>query len=179
MTTTDKGVTYQGKHLTILGHHVGVGDMAPGFRLVEQDLTDITLGTFSDRPLVLSVVPSIDTSTCALQTRCLTNITKQYGGRVTVLTISLDLPFAQTRWRDAQGSQEMRFASDYKYRTFGLGYGVYIEELGLLARAVFVVSANGHIEHAEYVSDLSHEPNYQRLNEVLSKTPQAQRSVSA
>jgi len=123
-------------------------------------ISDLRCAAYHGKILVLSVVPSLDTPVCATQTRTFNQRATQLGQDVTVLTVSMDLPFAQKRFCGAEGIERVVTASDYKHRAFGAAFGVLIKELGLLARAVFVLDRQGQVVHAEYVPEVTHEPNY-------------------
>lgn len=160
MTERANVATFKGGPLTLLGPEIKVGDPAPDFKLVGNDLADINSASLGGKVLVLSVAPSIDTPVCAAQTRTFNERAAGLSDDVVILSISLDLPFALGRFCGAEGIERVRTASDYKYRSFGEAYGVYIRELGLLARAVFVVGRDGKVVHAQYVPEVTNEPDY-------------------
>ena len=160
MTTRSGAVTFKGKPMTLVGAEVKVGDDAPHFKLVGNDLADIECRSFHGKVRVLSVAPSIDTPVCATQTRTFNQEAADLSKDVVVLSVSLDLPFALTRFCGAEGIERVITTSDYKYREFGEAYGVLISELGLLTRAVFVVNRENKIIHAEYVAEVTSEPDY-------------------
>jgi len=153
-------VAFQGKPLTLVGPALEIGSEAPQFTLTANDLSDLRSDAFGGRVLVLSVVPSLDTPLCATQTRTFNQRATQLSERVAILTVSMDLPFAQKRFCGAEGLQRVITASDYKHRAFGPAFGVLIKELGLLARAVFVVDTRGKVVHVQYVPEITHEPDY-------------------
>jgi thiol peroxidase len=153
-------VTMQGKPLTLIGPALTVGGTLPGFVLTANDMSDLSSASYEDKVLVLSVVPSLDTGVCALQTRTFNQKASKLSEDVVILTVSMDLPFAQKRFCGAEGIDRVITASDYKHRSFGPSFGVLIKELGLLARAVFVVDRSGTVRHVEYVSEISQEPSY-------------------
>ena len=128
-------------------------------------MADITYDAYKGEVLVISVVPSLDTPTCSLQTKRFNKEVTTFGDHVKVLTVSMDLPFAQNRWCGAEGVSNVKTASDYKYRGFGEAYGVLMSEMGLLARAVFVINKSGKVVYVDYVTEMSAEPNY---DEVIS-----------
>jgi thiol peroxidase len=165
--TSNQHITWKGKPLTVLGRELHVGEKAPPLRLVGNDLQDITSEQFKGKRLVISVVPSLDTSTCAVQTKRFNQEAEKYAVDVVILTVSEDLPFAQARWCGAEGVKNVITASNYKYRNFGDDFGVHIQDLGLLARAVFVVDQSNTITHVEYVENLSAEPDYAAVMKVL------------
>ena len=160
MTERANAITFKGKPLTLLGPEIKVGDRAPDFKLVGNDLADIDSASLRGKVRVLSVAPSLDTPVCAAQTRTFNKEAAGLSEDVVILSVSLDLPFALARFCGAEGIERVLTASDYKYRTFGEAYGVYIRELGLLARAVFVIDRNETIVHAEYVPEVTQEPDY-------------------
>lgn len=161
MNATNTNITWQAKPLTIRGKALKVGDAAPNFRLVNAQLEDVTLKDFAGESIVLSVVPSLDTSTCDAQTKRFNSEAYKSLEGIKIITVSLDLPFAQSRWCENAKCEQVTTLSDYKYRTFGEQYGVYIEELGLLTRAIFVIDQNGTLRHVEYTKNISDEPNYE------------------
>ena len=159
--------TFKGSPLTLLGPRIKVGDQAPHFKLVGNDLADIDCATFHGKVRVLSVAPSLDTPVCATQTRTFNRAAIDLSQDVVILSISLDLPFALARFCGAEGIERVITASDYKYRSFGEAYGVSIRELGLLARAVFVINKDDRVVHAEYVSEVTNEPDYAAALEAV------------
>jgi thiol peroxidase len=153
-------VTIHGNPLTLLGPELKPGDKAPDFTLTDNELGPKTLADFAGRVLILSAVPSLDTPTCDLETRRFNTEAAGLGADIKILTVSMDLPFAQKRWCGAAGAEAVVTLSDYKTAGFGEAYGVLIKELHLLARAVFVVDRAGVIKHVEIVKELASEPDY-------------------
>ncbi len=160
MIERSNAATFKGKPVTLVGPEIKVGNEAPHFRLVGNDLADIECKSFHGKVRVLSVAPSIDTPVCAMQTRTFNKEAIGLSEDVVVLSVSLDLPFALKRFCGAEGIERVITASDYKYRDFGEAYGVFIRELGLLTRAVFVINREGKVIHAEYVAEITSEPDY-------------------
>ncbi len=157
-----KGViTFKGNPMTLVGKEVKPGDRLPSFKVTGQDLGDITDKDFAGNVLVLSVVPSVDTPVCATQTRRFNEKAADLSDDVVILTVSMDLPFAAKRFCAAEGIEAVKTGSDYKYQSFGDAFGVHIKELGLLSRAVFVADKNGKITHAQYVGEVTNEPDYE------------------
>ena len=152
-------VTFGGNPVTLVGHEVKVGDQAPNFTVIDNDLNEKTLSDFKGVRLISSV-PSLDTGVCDAQTRRFNEEAGKIDG-VTVLTISVDLPFAQKRWCGASGLDHVITLSDHRDLSFGEAYGVVIKELRLLSRAVFVVNSNDEITYVEYVDEVTHHPNYE------------------
>ncbi|BDV01166.1 putative thiol peroxidase [Thermodesulfomicrobium sp. WS] len=153
-------VTFHGKPLTLIGPELRVGDKAPDFRAVDNDLKPTTLADFAGKVVVLSAVPSLDTPVCDMETRRFNMEAQKLGDGVQILTVSMDLPFAQKRWCGQAGVQNVRTLSDYQEASFGSAYGVLIDGLRLLARAVFVVDQEGVIRFVHIVPELTHEPDY-------------------
>jgi len=156
-------VTFQGKPLTLLGNEVPVGQTAPDFVVLDADLSEVRFSSFRGRVCVISSVPSLDTPVCDVQTRRFNLEATRLGDAVEVLTISMDLPFAQKRWCAAAGIDRVRVFSDHRDAAFGLAYGVLIKELRLLARAVFVVDGRGILRYKQVVEELSEEPDYESV----------------
>jgi thiol peroxidase len=153
-------VTFKGNPVTLLGNEVKVGDQAPNFSVLANDLSTVTLENSKGTVRLISVVPSVDTPVCDQQTRRFNEEAASLEG-VTVLTVSVDLPFAQKRWCGAAGIEKVQTVSDHRDLSFGINYGVAIKELRLLARAVFVIDKNDKVTHVEYVSEVTNHPNYE------------------
>ncbi|WP_017726575.1 thiol peroxidase [Halalkalibacterium ligniniphilum] len=158
-------ITFKGNPVTLLGKEVKVGDKAPDFKVLANDLSEVTLNDTKGRVRLISVVPSIDTGVCDAQTRRFNEEAANLGD-VAVLTISVDLPFAQKRWCAAAGIEQVQTLSDHRDLSFGQAYGVAIEELRLLARAVFVVNSNDEVTYVEYVSEATNHPDYEAAIEA-------------
>ena len=159
----------KGKPLTLLGTGVEVGGPAPDFEVVANDLSPVKFSSFRCKICLISSVPSLDTSVCDLQTRRFNEQAKALGGDIIILTISMDLPFAQKRWCGAAGVQNLQTLSDYRTAQFGSAFGVLIKELRLLARAVFVVDAKGIVRYIQIVDELTKEPDYNSAIEAVKK----------
>ena len=155
-----KTVTMKGRPFTLVGKQVKVGDSAPDFEVLANDLSPVKLSSFRGKVVVISSVPSLDTAVCDLQTRKFNEQAAALGDGVAVLTISMDLPFAQKRWCGAAGIENLQTVSDYRNAEFGRAFGLLIQEFRLLARAVFVVDAEGIIRYKQIVSELTKEPDY-------------------
>jgi thiol peroxidase len=154
-------VTMKGEPLTLLGNPVKVGDRAPDFVVVANDLSTVNFSSFQGKVCIISSVPSLDTSVCSVQTRRFNEQASRLGPEVVTLTISMDLPFAQKRWCHAEDVENLQTLSDHRETSFGGAFGVLIKELRLLARAVFVVDKDGIIRHMQIVNELTNEPDYQ------------------
>jgi thioredoxin-dependent peroxiredoxin len=153
-------VTFKGNPVTLLGPELKVGDKAPDFTVLANDLSPVTLDSSKGSVRIISVVPSVDTGVCDMQTRRFNEEAAKLDG-VKVLTVSVDLPFAQKRWCGAAGVENVQTLSDHRDFSFGTAYGVAIKELRLLARAVFVVDRNDQIVYVEYVPEVTNHPDYE------------------
>ncbi|GMU92418.1 MAG: putative thiol peroxidase [Candidatus Hydrogenedentota bacterium] len=160
MTERTGELTFKGSPLTVIGKKLNVGDKAPDFTLLANDLSPVTLATDAGKVRIVSVVPSLDTPVCDTQTRKFNESVAQFGGKVVCYTVSADLPFAQKRWCGNAGVQNVVTLSDHRDMNFGNAYGTHIKELRLEQRAVFVIDGNGVVQYAEYVPEVAQEPNY-------------------
>ena len=153
-------ITFKGNPFTLLGPELKVGDKAPDFAVVDNGLAPVSLASSAGRIRIISSVPSLDTPVCDTETRRFNQEAAGLPGDVVVLTISLDLPFAQKRWCGAAGIDKVTTLSDYRERSFGQNYGVLIKELLLLTRAIFVVDGQGVIRYIQIVPEVTSEPDY-------------------
>jgi thiol peroxidase len=166
-------VTFKGNPLTLAGNEVKAGQQAPDFKLHFFDsakgMQTITLADVKGKPTILSVVPSLDTPVCQMQTKKFNEELGKLGDKINALTISLDLPFAQNRFCGAENIKNIRSASDYQDRSFGNNWGMLIEELKILARGTYVLDPSGKVVYAELVKEVTQEPNYQAALDALKK----------
>jgi len=153
-------VTMRGNPMTLAGRALKVGDKAPDFEVTGNDMKPVKFSSFSGKACIISAVPSLDTPVCDMETRRFNKEAAGLGPDVVILTISMDLPFAQKRWCGAAGVERVITLSDYKTAGFGTSYGVLIKELRLLARAVFVVDKKGVIQYIQIVKEVADEPDY-------------------
>jgi thioredoxin-dependent peroxiredoxin len=153
-------VTMKGKPVTLLGQAVKVGQKAPDFEVTANDLSPVKFSSFTGKVCIIASVPSLDTAVCDLETRKFNEKAAELGSDVVVLTISMDLPFAQKRWCGAAGIKNVQTLSDYREASFGNAYGVLIKDLRLLARAVFVVDKKGVVRYLQIVPEIATEPDY-------------------
>jgi thiol peroxidase len=153
-------VTMKGKPVTLVGQAVKVGQKAPDFEVTANDLSPVKFSSFAGKVCIIASVPSLDTSVCDMETRKFNEKAAQLGSDVVVLTISMDLPFAQKRWCGAAGIKNIQTLSDYRDASFGNAYGVLIKDLRLLARAVFVVDKKGVVRYLQIVPEIATEPDY-------------------
>src|SRR5438105_5061659 len=164
-------ITFKGAPLTLAGNEVEEGQAAPDFKVnyFEGGMKQITLADVKGKPAIISVVPSLDTAVCAMQTKKFNDQLASLGNRVNALTVSMDLPFAMNRFCGAEGIKNMRVGSDYQDRNFGTNWGMLIEELKILARGTFVLDPNGTIVYAEQVKEVTEEPKYEASMAALKK----------
>ena len=153
-------ITMRGNPLTLLGPALGVGDRPEDVTLLDNDLAPVALSSFSKKVRVISSVPSLDTPVCDMETRRFNEEAGSLGNEVSIITVSMDLPFAQKRWCGAAGVDKVITLSDHRDAAFGESYGVLIKELRLLARAVFVLDREGVIRYLEIVKEVADEPDY-------------------
>jgi thiol peroxidase len=155
-------VTMKGNPITLIGKEVKVGQKAPDAELVANDLSVVKLSSVRQgKVCIITAVPSLDTPVCDLETRRFNTEAGNLGDDIVVVTISMDLPFAQTRWCGAAGVRNVQTLSDHRDAAFGKAYGVLIKDLRLLARTVFVVDKQGVVRYVELVKEIASEPNYQ------------------
>ena len=159
--------TFKNNPVTLLGNEVKVGDKAPDFTVLANDLSPVTLKDSEGKIRLFSVVPSLDTGVCDAQTRRFNEAAAELGDNVVIYTVSMDLPFAQKRWCGAAGIESVQTVSDHREGSFGQAYGVLIESLRLLTRAVFVVDAEGTVTYVEYVPEATNHPNYDAAIEAV------------
>ncbi|MBP1968900.1 thiol peroxidase [Virgibacillus natechei] len=152
-------VTFKQNPVTLVGSELKVGDQAPDFTVVSNEMNDVSLNDYKGNVKLISVVPSIDTGVCSEQTKRFNEEADKIDN-VQILTISMDLPFAQTRWCAANGIKKLDTLSDHRDGDFGEKYGVLIKELRLLSRSIFVVDSNDKITYVEYVEEVTNHPDY-------------------
>jgi thiol peroxidase len=161
------GITsFMGKPVTLLGPALKVGDIAPDFRVMDTALKSVTLADFKGKTKIFSAVPSLDTPVCDTETRRFNQEAAKLPDSIVVLTISLDLPFAQIRWCASSGIDRVTILSDYQDRSFGLAYGVLIKELKLLSRSIFVVDGDDTITYIQHVPEITAEREYSAVLEA-------------
>jgi len=153
-------ITFKGNPMTLVGPELKVGDAAPDFNVVDNSLAPVNLASYGGKIKVISAVPSLDTPVCDTETRRFNQEAAGLPGEVALLTVSVDLPFAQKRWCGAAGIDRVVTLSDYRDRSFGLAYGVFIDELKLLARSIFVVDGGNVIRYIQHVPEVTQEPDY-------------------
>ena len=159
----------KGGPLTLVGSEVNVGEAAPDFEVLANDLSPVKLSSFRGKTCIISSVPSLDTPVCDGQTRRFNEEATKLGADVVVLTISMDLPFAQKRWCGAAGVENVQTLSDHRDGAFGAAFGVLIKEFRLLARAIFVLDRNGVVRYIQVVPELTNEPDYELALNALKE----------
>ncbi|NBV46081.1 MAG: thiol peroxidase [Planctomycetia bacterium] len=165
-------VTFKGNPLTLVGDEIKVGSPAPDFDLASygaSGMQHIRKADLLGKPVFISVVPSLDTPVCQVQTRAFNQRLAGLGDKVHALTVSLDLPFAMNRFCGAENITAMKTGSDYMDRSFGTRFGVLIDELKILARAVFILDAQGTVRYAQVVKEVASEPDYDTAVAALEK----------
>lgn len=160
-------VTFGGKPVRLVGRHCEVGEKAPSFTLVDGSLQCVPSERFYGKVRIYSVFPSVDTPVCSLQNIRFNREAAQLGDDVVVLSVSVDLPFAQKRFCAAEGIDRVYVLSDYRELDFGLKYGFVLEGYRLLARGVVVVDRDDTVRYVEYVPEVSHEPDYEQVLHVV------------
>jgi thioredoxin-dependent peroxiredoxin len=153
-------VTFAGNPLTLVGSEVKVGDKAPAFTVVDKDLREVKLSDFAGKVKIISVTPSLDTPVCDLQARKFNAEADTLGDQVSILNISMDLPFAIARFCTNAGIEQIRTLSDHRDASFGNSYGVLIKELRLLSRAIFVIDQSDIVRYLEIVPEITNQPDY-------------------
>jgi thiol peroxidase len=151
--------TLKGKPYTLIGPELKAGDAAPDFSVVDTTLQPVDLAKTAGKVRIFSVVPSLDTPVCDMQTKRFNDEAAKLPG-IAIYTVSMDLPFAQKRWCGAFGVDNIKMVSDHKDGSFGSSYGTLIKELRIESRAIFVVDKDNKIRHAEYVKEVGDHPNY-------------------
>lgn len=169
MTVVERNniVTMKGNPLTLLGTDVAIGQPAPEATIIANDLSEVKISSFFGKKLIISVVPSLDTPICDLQTKRFNSEAVKLGNTVKILTISMDLPFAQKRWCGMTASDKIQTLSDYRYASFGEAYGLLIKNLRLLARAILIIDQSGKIQYKQIVSEVTQEPDYEAVLKAL------------
>jgi thiol peroxidase len=160
MNERPDAVLFGGKPATLLGNEIKVGDVAPDFTVVGNDLRPVSLSQFKGKVVVIASVPSLDTPVCDVETRRFNVEAPKLGPEFVILTVSMDLPFAQKRWCGAAGVDRVITVSDHRDASFGISYGVLLKDVRLLARCVFVVDRQGVIRYIQLVKDVGTEPDY-------------------
>ena len=166
-------VTFKGNPLTLIGPELKAGDKAPNFQLLGNDLSNVSLDSYKGKTKLLSVVPSLDTPVCDAQTKRFNDEAAKLPADVAVLTVSMDLPFAQARWCGAAHADKIKTLSDHRDASFATAYGVLIKELRLLSRSIFVIGPDDRLQYVEYVKEITQHPNYEKALSALREKARA------
>lgn len=159
-------VTFKGNPVPLSGEPPQVGQSAPPFELVANDMSTVTLDDSKGRVRIISVVPSIDTGVCSIETARFNREMDKLPDSIIGYTVSVDTPFAQKRWCGAENIEKMKLLSDFKGQKFARDWGVYLSDLGIMARCVFIVDGDGKIAYSQLVPEVGQEPDY---DEVIAK----------
>jgi thiol peroxidase len=151
------------KYLTLLGKQINVGDTAPNFKVVDNSFSLVEFNQFKQKVILISVVPSLDTGVCSLQTKRFNEEVANFSENVVMLTISNDLPFAQKRFCNTEKINNIKVLSDSVWRDFGSKYGLLIKDMGLLTRAIIIIDSQGKIAYKELVANISQQPDYTKV----------------
>jgi thioredoxin-dependent peroxiredoxin len=162
-------VTIHGNPLTLIGPELKVGDKAPDFTVLDNDLKEVSLKDFAGKIKVISVTPSLDTPVCDIQARRFNQESANFSANVAVLNISMDLPFAIARFCNAAGIDRVKTLSDHRDASFGNAYGVLIKELRLLARSIFIIGEDNIIRLKEIVPEVTNHPDYEGAVTLIKK----------
>lgn len=161
MSERNGAATFLGNPLTLVGDELKVGDKAPDFALVKNDLSPAVMADYAGKVLILTLVPSLDTPVCDTETRRFNSEAAALGDDVAILAVSMDLPFAQGRWCGAAGVEAVETLSAHQDTSMGEAYGALVKELRLLTRVVLVVGKDGAVSYVQYVKEISEEPDYE------------------
>ena len=158
-------ITFKGTPVTLENKPISVGDAAPDFHLIDNELNEITLKDTSGKRIFVAV-PSVDTPVCDREVRKFNEEAAKISD-VSIYVVSMDLPFAQVRWCGNAGVDRVKTVSDFNQKSFGKQYGTLIQEFGFLTRAIFVVDENNKITYVEYCNDVINEPNYEKVLDAV------------
>jgi thiol peroxidase len=161
MNEYPNAVTLHGNPMTLVGDPIQVGDTAPDATLIDNEMKPVSLSSYRGKVVVLATVPSLDTPVCDMETRRFNSEATKLSDDVVILTVSVDLPFAQKRWCGAAGVDRVITLSDHREAALGRAYGLLIKELRLLARAVLVLDRDGIVSHRQLVKEVGNEPDYE------------------
>ena len=167
MNERKNAVTLHGNPLTLVGSEIRMGAPIPDVALINNDMQPVKLSDYRGKVVILSVVPSLDTPVCDMQTRRFNSEASKLSSDVAILAISMDLPFAQKRWCGAAGVDQVATLSDHREAAFGASFGLLIKELRLLARAVLVLDREGVVRYYQLVKEVGEEPDYEAALEAV------------
>lgn len=153
-------IKFSGNPLTLVGPEIKAGDKAPNFKVVDNDLQPVTLEDFKAKTKIICTVPSLDTPVCDTEIRRFNREAVNFNKDTVVLTVSMDLPFALSRWCGGAGIDRVKTLSDYQELSFASSYGVLIKELKLITRAIFIIDAEDIVRYVQLVPEITNEPDY-------------------
>ncbi|MDO7086433.1 thiol peroxidase [Pseudocolwellia sp. AS88] len=156
------------KFVTLLGTQINVGDIAPNFKVVDENFSPVTFERYSGKNVLISVVPSLDTGVCSAQTKTFNEKVASLSDKTVFITISNDLPFAQKRFCNTENINNIQILSDSVWRDFGAKYGLLIKDMGLLTRAIFIINPEQKVVYKELVANISTPPNYETALEKIT-----------
>lgn len=156
------------KFVTLLGTQINVGDIAPNFKVVDENFSPVTFERYSGKNVLISVVPSLDTGICSAQTKTFNEKVASLSDNTVFITISNDLPFAQKRFCSTENINNIQILSDSVWRDFGAKYGLLIKDMGLLTRAIFIINPEQKVVYKELVANISNHPNYETALEKIT-----------
>ena len=162
-------VTFNGNPKTVIGAKLNVGDKAPDFKLLANDLSEVTLSDSSGKVRLISVITSLDTGICDAETRRFNEEASNFGDDVVILTVSVDLPFAQARWCGAAGIDRVQTLSDHRDMNFGDAYGTHVKELRLEMRSIFIVDKDNTVQYVQYLTENAAHPDYDEALAALKE----------
>ena len=162
-------VTFKGKGMTLVGQAVKAGDKAPQFKALDNKLNEVTLKDFTGKVKLISITPSLDTPVCDAQARRFNSDAAKLPDACVVVNVSMDLPFAISRFCATAGIENVKTLSDHREASFGIAYGVLVKELRLLARAVFVIDAEDKVKYVEVVPEITNHPDYEKALDEARK----------
>ena len=169
MSERAQAITLHGNPLTLVGDEISMGGPAPDATLLDNDLKPVKLSDYRGKVVIIASVPSLDTPVCDMETRRFNSEAAKLSQDVVILTVSMDLPFAQKRWCGAAGVERVITLSDHKDAAFGQAFGLLIKELRLLGRAVMVLDREGSVRYYQLVKEVSEEPDYEAALEAVKK----------
>lgn len=169
LTQSQNLVKANDKYVTLLGNQISVDDKAPNFTVVDKNFSPVNLTDFNNSTVLISVVPSLDTGVCSLQTKRFNEEAANLSQNITILTISNDLPFAQKRFCKNENIEQVKVLSDSVWHNFGESYGLIIKNMGLLTRAIFIIDNQGIVKYKELVANISQHPDYEKALAAVKK----------
>ncbi|VWL85262.1 thiol peroxidase [Oceanivirga miroungae] len=164
-----KKVIMKGHEINLLGKTLNVGDIAPDFTVLDQNLNEVKLSDYKGIPVIVSTFPSIDTGVCAIQATKFNNEISKFSNKAKLILVSNDLPFALHRYCGANGIDNAIVTSAHRDEVFARDYGVLLDQIRLLARTVFIIDKSGKLVYKEIVENVSNEPDYNKALSVLNE----------